>query len=132
MALKMSKRMFRFFGAGRELFADALIFRGAALLSFLFVLATATLAWWKIVPLAETAPFIPLHYNVYLGVDRFGSWRQAFTLPAIGLGLLLVNLGFEAVFFRSERMLAYFFALATLVSEIVLFVSMILLVLLNL
>ncbi len=126
------RRLFRAFAAGKDLFADALVFRAAALVSFLLVLATASLAWWKIVPLAETSPFIPLHYNVYLGVDRFGPWQAAFTLPAIGLGLLVVNLCFEAAFFRRERMLAHFFAIATLVSEIILLVAMVLLVLLNL
>ncbi len=132
MASKILRRISRISKTGQELFANALLFRSAAILSFFLVLATTFLAWWKIVPLAEATPFIPLHYNVYIGVDRFGSWREAFALPAIGLGLLFVNIGFEMAFFRTERMLASFFAIATVLSEVILFIAMILIVLLNL
>jgi len=115
-----------------DLFLSSPVYRRTAIVSAIFVLATTLLPIWRIVPLAEASPFIPLHYNIYLGIDRFGPWYSIFLLPALGATLLVVNVIFEAVFFRREHVLSKFFAYATVFSETVLFVAMVLIVLLNL
>lgn len=115
----------------RELLTGSAVYRRTAVLSALLVLATSLLPMWRIVPLAKNQPFIPLHYNIYLGVDNFGPWYAVFVLPGLGLALLLVNIIFEAVFFRREKVLSYFFAYATVFAELLLLAAMVLIVLLN-
>ncbi|MBU1705572.1 hypothetical protein KKG19_02495, partial [Patescibacteria group bacterium] len=71
------------------------------------------------------------HYNIYFGIDRFGPWYYIFVPAALGGTLLIINLIFQTAFFRRESVLSYFFAVATVFSEIMLFVAMIFIVLLN-
>lgn len=115
-----------------ELMTRQRVYRWTAILSLILVILTALLPLWRIFPQAEAKPYIPLHYNIYLGIDAFGPWYSIFFLPALGAALLIVNILFEALFFRREHVLSKFFAYATVFSEIVLLVAMILIVLLNL
>jgi len=116
----------------KELMAASPVYKRTAIVSALLVLLTTLLPLWRVLPQVKESPFIPLHYNIYLGVDSFGPWYSIFVLPGLGLTLLLINLIFEAVFFKREHVLSYFFAYATVFSEVILLVAMILIVLLNL
>jgi hypothetical protein len=115
----------------RALFASARMYRWTAALSAVLVLLMIALPLVRILPAIDGDPFIPLHYNIYFGVDQFGPWYYVFSIPGIGTALLLINLVFEGVYFRREHVLARFFATATLIAEIVLFVSTVFIVLLN-
>jgi hypothetical protein len=106
-------------------------YRWMAVASVALVALTAALPAWRILPLSGEKPFIPLHYNVYVGVDAFGPWYDVFLLPALGALLLAVNMAFQAVLYERERVLSAFFVVATLLAELVLLVSMVLIVLLN-
>lgn len=127
--MKMIARLWR---SLKDLFSSSAIYRRTAILSAVLVVMTALLPLWRILPLAKDRPYIPLHYNVYLGVDNFGPWYGIFVLPGLGLTLLVVNIVFETVFFRREHILSKFFAIATVIAEAVLLIAMILIVLLNL
>lgn len=117
----------------RDLFSRAPSYRRLALASALLVLATAALPAWQIAPqvVRGESLYVPLHYNIYFGVDQFGPWQYLFLPAAIGLGILLVNIGVQAAFSRTERMLAQFFAWTTLFLELVLCGATLLMVLLN-
>jgi hypothetical protein len=108
------------------------IYRRSALLSLILVLLTFLLPLWRIAPMVGKQDFIPLHYNIYFGIDRFGPWYYVFVPAALGFTLLVINIIFQAAFFRRESVLSYFFAIATVVVEVVLLVAMIFIVLLNL
>ncbi|OGL66579.1 hypothetical protein A2856_02760 [Candidatus Uhrbacteria bacterium RIFCSPHIGHO2_01_FULL_63_20] len=115
-----------------DLIRSSALYRYTTIASLVLVALTVALPAWKIMPLRETAPFIPLHYNIYIGIDRFGPWYFAFVPGALGATLLVVNTLFQAVFFRRERVLSSFFAVATVFAEVALFVAIVLTVLLNL
>jgi|SaaInlStandDraft_5_1057022.scaffolds.fasta_scaffold00005_71 hypothetical protein len=34
---------------------------------------------------------IPLHYNIYFGIDWFGSWVMVFTYPFVGILIIIIN-----------------------------------------
>jgi hypothetical protein len=104
----------------------------SAAISLLLLAAMFALPAWRLVPLSDQSPFIALHYNVYLGVDRFGSLWRLFLLPLLGLLFLIANLSIQARFFRHQKTLALFFAGATPLLQFVLFVAMTLIVLINL
>ena len=101
-------------------------------LSLLFLLLDAALPAWRIVPLSSTRPYIPLHYNIYLGVDQLGSWYQIFTLPVLGLFLFFFNLILQTIAYRKEKLLATMLAVATVLIEWLLLCAMVLIVLMNL
>lgn len=101
-------------------------------LSLLFIVLTTALPVWRIVPLSSSRPYIPLHYNIYLGVDRLGSWYEIFALPVLGLCLFLFNLILQTIAFRKEKLLATMLAIATVLIEGLLLFAMALIVLLNL
>lgn len=115
-----------------DLIRTSKLYRRTTVVSGVLLILTLALPAWKIVPIGSETPFIPLHYNVYMGVDEFGAWQNVFALPAIGAAILVVNTALQAMFFKRERILAVFLAVATVVSELVLLVSMVLIVLLNL
>jgi len=115
----------------RILFFHGHLYRSSLFVSLFFTVITLALPIWRIVPLSSTQPFIPLHYNVYFGVDRFGPWYDVFVLPALALLFLLINIFLQTHFFQSEKVLARIFALSTVFIEIVLAVAMCLIVLLN-
>jgi hypothetical protein len=107
-------------------------YRVSAIASAVLAFLSFALPLWRVVPAARQQAFIPLHYNIYFGVDRFGPWYYVFVPAALGFTLLVMNLAFQAVFFRRERILSKFFAVATVISEIALFASVVFIVLLNL
>jgi len=114
-----------------EMMKTSKLYRWTAIVSFLLVLLSFALPAWRIIPLAARQPYLPLHYNIYFGIDRFGPWYFVFFPAVLGAALLILNLGFEAAFFRRERMLSKFFAFATVFSEAMLFIAVVLIVLLN-
>ena len=105
------------------------LYRWTAALSVFLLVLTVVLPVWRVIPLAAEQPFIPLHYNVYLGVDRFGPVRDLFFLPALGLLILLFNLGMQTHFSKHEKLLARFFAISTPLFEFFFLIAMGLIVL---
>lgn len=115
----------------REMLGQGRLYLWMFITSIFLWLVMFALLWWRIVPLSVENPFLPLHYNVYFGVDRFGPWYQVFSLPALGLLFLVVNVVMQTHFFRREKMLARFFAISSVFLEVVLLVATSLIVLLN-
>lgn len=113
-----------------------------ALFSLALVVLMIALPLWKLLPIVSDRPFIPLHYNIYLGIDRFGPWYQIFILPVIGGVILLLNLSLAASFAegetrvfrlgRSEPVLSGLFVWLTPVLELILLASVVFTLLLNL
>ena len=103
----------------------------SALIALFFLLLDLALPIWRIVPLGAARPFIPLHFNVYFGVDRLGPWKQIFTLPILGGVLFLFNLLLQTIVFKKEKLLAFLISAATVFLECIFFVAMVLIVLLN-
>lgn len=129
--MKISKRFQFFFSDTRSMYRTKR-FVWCAILSLVFLGLATALPLWKIVPLASSRPYIPLHYNIYLGVDRLGSWNQIFFLPILGMGLFIFNLILQTLAFQKEKLLATMLAIATVLIEALLFFAMVLIVLLNL
>lgn len=110
--------------------------------SLALVVLMIALPLWKLLPIVSDRPFIPLHYNIYLGIDRFGPWYQIFILPVIGGVILLLNLSLAAAFAegetrmfqlgRSEPVLSGLLLWLTPVLELILLASVVFTLLLNL
>lgn len=126
---KRKRELKRFWKQFKEMMRSSKLYRWTAALSVFLLLLTVALPIWRVLPLAGEQPFIPLHYNVYLGVDRFGPVRDLFFLPALGFFFLLVNLGFQIHFSKQEKLLSRFFAISTPLIEFIFLAAMMLIVL---
>lgn len=128
---RTAKQAKQFFKSFRELLGQEPLSLWTLIVSGMIFATTFFLPFWRIVPLAKDQPFIPLHYNIYFGVDRFGPWYHTFVIPALGLLFLLISLIMQTYFFKRERMLTRFFAVSTIFLELTFFIAMVLLILLN-
>ena len=116
----------------KRMFRKSRLIRWTSLVSILLLVGTWFLPLWRILPLAQESPFIALHYNIYLGVDRFGPVWHIFFIPALGTLFLLINLFIEARSYRQQKVLSFFFTAATPLLQLILFMAMVLIVLINL
>lgn len=125
------KHVKQFFKSFRELLRQNKFSRSTLVVSVFLFLCTLVLPIWRIVPIASEQQYVPLHYNVYFGVDRFGPWYAIFVLPILGLVFLIVNVVLQTHFALREKLLVRFFSASTVILELNLFVAMVLIVLLN-
>jgi hypothetical protein len=100
----------------------------------LFVLLCATLLpVWRLFPLGlQDKIAVPLHYNIYSGIDLFGPWWRIFMIPAIGLIIFVLNLILAVGIWPRDRVLSYFYQGMGMGSQLILFVAMVFVVFLNL
>ena len=75
------------------------------LLGLVFNVAAWGVLFWQI---KEFPQLMPLHYNIYFGIDYYGPWHQVFLLPAIGLIVLFLNFFVSLFVINKEKSLAYF------------------------
>lgn len=74
---------------------------------------------WKLRQLPAT---IPLHYNIYFGIDLIGPWYQLFVLPGLGFFTLLLNTILARVF-SQEPMLSAFLLWTALLTQLIFFAA---------
>ncbi len=91
--------------------------------STLFILLSLGLIYLLLFPEIMAQSFVPLHYNVHAGVDRYGEWWRIFTMPAFGLAFLIVNLLVAHYGVKKNPLLHAFLYSITLFTEFVLFVA---------
>lgn len=63
---------------------------------------------------------IPLHFNIYFGIDAIDKWYYLFLIPGLGLFFSLINFFLGLVTFRQEKIIAYFLNSASLLLQILL------------
>lgn len=125
------KQLKQFVRSFRDLWNHGHLYRWLLFISFALFVATLILPLWRLVPLAKETAFIPLHYNIYFGVDRFGPWYEVFLLPTLALLFLILNVTQQTFFLKTEKILTQFFAFSTFIIELTLLVAMVLIILLN-
>jgi hypothetical protein len=117
----------------RSFFAQE-YFRSHIVIWLLILSLVANLAIWiALVIFVKPVDFpIILHYNVYFGVDITGDFRQAYSLPAIGLFLLVTNAFLSLYFYRQkERIASYLLLMAALMIQLSLAVAAVSVIVIN-
>ena len=109
----------------KHLFWQDLLNRIFLEIGFILNLCFWVFLLWNLEPTTE---LIPLHYNIYLGIDLIKPWWHVYQLPLIGLIIFLTNFILAFIIFKHNRLLAYFLLLASLVIQCVLFWAGILIV----
>jgi len=86
--------------------------------------------WIGLYYLTDHDPYpIILHYNGYLGPDRLGNWAGVFTLPLVGLIILILNS--FLVWISGSKRLKRTLSLTVLVVEILLTIGGIAIIITN-
>lgn len=90
----------------------------AGLLAFIWIQANNLRAQFGVV-----APLVPLHFDASGQPDRVDSVNALFTLPLIGLIVLVVNILFGALIYRRERLATYLLILAANLVQLFLWIA---------
>ncbi len=81
--------------------------------------------------LQNSANLIPLHYNVYFGIDFFGDLKFLYIIPGVGLLVLLVNSILGLVLYNKSKLLSYYLVLAIFILHLFLGWSLFLIIKFN-
>lgn len=108
------------------------LFFVSAAFSILVLALILALLLWRLRPIVEGRDLIPLHYNVYVGVDRVGAWTRLLWIPGFGALVFFFNFLSASWWYGQEKMLATFFVVGTPLVELVLLVATLLILLVNL
>ncbi len=75
---------------------------------------------------------IPLHYNIYFGIDLFGDWAQLFIAPAFGLGIFIINCIAGVFLYEKDRILSYFLVCIAAAVELILLIASLMIIFIDL
>lgn len=98
--------------------------------SISWVLGLALLCW-RILPLVYGRDSVPLHYNIYVGIDSFGPWWMLFEVSVLSLVIGMLNALLAATLLKKRPMLALATWSATLFVGILAFIALVRIVLIN-
>ncbi len=108
----MLKKMFKFF------FKDRLV-----LLALIANILLNIAIWLNLLRIKPISGLIPLHYNIYFGVDYIGVWRQIFLLPLFGLGIIILNFFLGGIFFFKEKFISYTLIYSALLCQFIILLA---------
>jgi hypothetical protein len=77
--------------------------------------------WWLLYSkFRHETEFIPLHYNIYFGIDLYGPWYRILLMPASGTGIVFINLVLSIIIYRRAKPMAYVLLVITVLLEVLL------------
>lgn len=86
---------------------------------------------WRILPLVYGRDSVPLHYNIYVGIDTFGPWWMLFSIPLLSLVFALINGVCAKTLLRKRPMLALTLWSATLFVGVLSLMALVRIILIN-
>jgi len=106
----------------------ALIFKdGFFRLLFFFSLAVNAFIWFFLYlnfsPLQTAGETLPLHYNIYFGIDFIGKWYEIFIMPTVGIFFIIINFILADIIYLRDKITSYFLAGAGVVVQVLLLLA---------
>ncbi len=93
------------------------------------------MAWaippWRLAPLLEAGEIIPLHYNIYFGVDYLGAWQYVFALPAFATVVFILNTILSKRERRESKLVSDMLAITHVVVSLVVVTALFFVLLIN-
>ncbi|MCD4760373.1 hypothetical protein K8R42_00560 [bacterium] len=105
------------FRAVKVLYKDKLAF-WLLNLSVLAIIATWSLIIYQKI---QPDPLAVLHYNIYSGIDVIGHSKWLYIIPAVFLGLSIINFFLAILIWTKQRIFSYFLLITILLSNIFIF-----------
>lgn len=66
---------------------------------------------------------VPIHYNVYFGIDVIDYWTSVFLIPAMGLGIIIINLLISYLIHEREKFISQFLLSGSCFIQLILFLA---------
>lgn len=70
-----------------------------------------------------TSDPIPLHYDIYFGINLIGPWYKMYFLPLFGIIIFTVNVLFGSLVYRREKVASWMLFSAGTFAQIILLFS---------
>ncbi len=87
--------------------------------------------FWILTQIPASDNQIFLHYNILFGVDLIGKGWRLYSLPGLGMIIVIVNFVLGWLAFSKNRFIAYLLQASSLICAVYLTISVSLLILLN-
>ncbi len=111
-------------------FRDVL-FRTLFILSVVLNLAMWGVLYWKFSPLQALGDRLPLHYNVYFGIDFVGPWYKVFIMPLAGIFFVVVNFVLADAIYLRDKVTSYFLVGSATFAQALIFLAAYAVIMLN-
>ena len=124
--------MFFYFYQLKEKIKSSPLRQDKFVLTNFFISLALNIAIWLVLAFSinSSSEIIPLHYNIYFGIDLIGAWYKVFIIPFLGLLIFFIN--FALSYIIKVRLLDYFLVASSTFIQFILLVASIFVVLLNL
>lgn len=87
--------------------------RPTLLLSTIFAVLLNCATWLFVSNQVQpSSDVVPLHYNIYFGIDLLGPWWYVLLFPAVGTVTCVANAFLAALLMRRDTVAAHFVAIA--------------------
>jgi len=96
---------------------------------FNFVLNIAYFGLILFVTKGRANDVAPLHYNIYFGIDNFGSPKEFFVFPQVSSIIFLINSFLCYYYYKYSRVLSYFLLVTSIFASLFMIFSYILIIL---
>lgn len=106
------KEFFKFFWKDKIMF-----------FAFLLNILVNVIIWINLLKVQKVDGLIPLHYNIYLGIDYMGEWYKIFMLPTFGLVVLFFNLFLSSLIYFKDKFIPYILLFISLLVQIILLLA---------
>ncbi|MBU1167049.1 hypothetical protein KKC60_01415 [Patescibacteria group bacterium] len=63
---------------------------------------------------------MPLHYNIYQGIDMFDTWSKLYIIPVLGLVFIFLNYLLSVFVFGKDKLMAYFLNSSSVLLQLIL------------
>jgi len=94
------------------------------ILSLIVSLFLNVFIWiYLLIAIKFTVEPIPLHYNIYYGIDLIGNWYKIFYIPFFGLLIIFINFIFSSIIYGREKIISYFLTAITIFSQAILLLA---------
>ena len=98
---------------------------------FVALLLNVLIWLFLIIKIKPSVNWIPLHYNVYFGIDFLGPWVYIFVYPFLGLLIIFINSFISIKLLILEPILAKILIWSALLVQIIIIMSLFFLALNN-
>ena len=107
-------------------------FRVNFFLSIIFNFLIWVVIAWKFIPLVTPGEPLPLHFNIYFGIDFIGEWYKLLFIPLLGIIFIFTNFILADIAYLRDKIVSYFLIGASVFAQIILFLAVYMIILINL
>jgi len=91
------------------------------LVGLIIALVLNALLWWLLYSnFNSQTEFVPLHYNIYFGIDLYGPWFHILLMPLSGLVFILINTVISYIVYQRAKLVSYIIISSLVFCEIIL------------